>query len=369
MRRLLKRSIFVKLMITSSVALGACSTLPSTGASVQTMICSELESLTPEEIQSIFDTARGQLEAEGVVFDGQVWSDPDTHQRFLSTVENITGCSTGTSSSSVGQALHEGELDATYCGPGHNNRYTWRVSACLNRVCYEHDSCYSRCSQEPGTKCTWGGPRRPCDEAFFLAADACDNTGARFKSAIVIALARGLYLAPGSALLCPSGMSCPTPATLGLGPCATNARGEACTTCLALASREEPGCVERLMEATDSVHEACDKGSVDPLCLTADCPATGKCYGVPSTDGPPGPPKPLVDGSQCSNSSECSSGCCLANPSGTGGRCGTAPTSENACLCTASADCKAVPKCSGSEPPNCSAEVGGAGKRCDVGCG
>lgn len=246
----------------------------------QSAVCAQLEQASPQELERIFQVAKTSLESQGITFDAKLWADPDTFQRFMSEVDKASQCSSSATTKSVQSALHEDRGPDNYCGPGH---HTWlpTVSRCLNRACFVHDSCYGRCSEPTSLSgvCVWASETASCDNAFFAVADACDNTGAKFRSWMVLRAAHGLALLPGTGLGCAPGMTCPKDGELGQGVCAKDPTGTACATCLA---GVDAACVDGSRNATDAVHSACTWAPIDPVCLSADCDGAQQCYGAPS---------------------------------------------------------------------------------------
>ncbi len=289
----LLRGMTATTVIVFCVALcaAACSSSQNTQVQAQKVACDQVENLTPGQLERFFQAAKGALEKEGVKLDAQVWGDPDRFQRYVTAVSNAAGCPTagGPSASTPGTTsspLHSNEI-TDYCGPGHG-LLAVHVSDCLNRACLEHDSCYARCSAPTDTNpldgCAWSAPTHPCDDVLLATADACDNSGARFRSWVVRRLAHALYDAGGFDHGCLLSMRCPGPNARGYGPCAIDATGETCKACRM--ANADSLCEERVLNARDPAHEPCAKDGSDYICVTADCPRVAKCFGPPAAATP-----------------------------------------------------------------------------------
>ncbi len=309
----------------------------------QDYVCAQLENLSVEQMDTIFDRAAGELDAVGIQIDRTMWSDPERFGQLLDAVARASGCSelSAQSVAEDGQLAQALGADSNYCGPGHDRALTPTVAPCLNQVCRAHDACYAQCSVPIEALCTWSPVTKPCDDTFFTSASSCSLRPHWFKSHFVLFVARRMA---SSSLLdsCPPGASCPVPPQRGAGVCGMQADFARCNECL-----------DRLDPERACLNAACNGNADDYVCYSATC-AVGGCYGgwdsgSGGTSGSGGAGGSGAAGSGgtggsggCSPESQCGSDCCTLNEV-----CSRDGLGTERCMpsCTTNTDCAGASDC------------------------
>jgi hypothetical protein len=140
------------------------------------------ETCSDADLRNLVDVAGQQLLAEGVDLVPDSWNDPAVMLSFLARVDTLAGLPPATNvQRSLSQALTY-NVDTAYCGTGwltagDGPLFAWGFPGdCLNRVCFEHDQCYS--TIEPCcTGCVWSNKTDTCDADFFAGAGQCAELG------------------------------------------------------------------------------------------------------------------------------------------------------------------------------------------------
>jgi len=348
-RGALRPCLLCTALVLLAVALFVACSSPSS-KQAQSLLCDEAENASPEQLETFFQATRKELERVGIRLDADVWTDPAKFQQYTTAYFKAVGCSDPAApTNSVSSPLHADFGPDYYCGPGHGLsglKYP-RVSRCLNRACFLHDSCYAACSADT-QDCSWRPVTRACDVAMLQTADACDNEfGTKIASFAVRRIAHLLFdIADVRGTDgCAAGMSCPGSIEGGLGICATQPASNQCKECLTTLDSE---CRERSAEAQDDLHQQCRDGRLPAsTCVAADCPDARRCFGVPiapgidagstvdaAADARVDAAVALPAGSACKVTSQCSTGCCDAATA----VCKT-PQSSSGCRCQTHEDC------------------------------
>lgn len=127
---------------------------------IEQFVCGELNKVTPQQWQKFFNTAATQLQAEGIHLDRSVWTDPGKFATYEKRFRSLVNCPepaapplkrvSGWGGPDLEPQHHSDPGPDDFCGPSHGTWQDKHVSNCLNRACFNHDSCYARCSEKTG---------------------------------------------------------------------------------------------------------------------------------------------------------------------------------------------------------------------------
>ena len=243
-------------------------------ANIASVVCLGLDALPDAQMQALFESGAKKMADDGDPLDGEDFEEGDGLMKFIRDVYGVAGCD----APALEDIPKVQGMNTNYCGSGKGPTLP-TVSSCLNKLCYEHDACYSMCSAHVGSACLWSAATNACDEAMLRRVDACQHEqGTQFLSEAVIFAAKRAHEV---------GVNNPCPGTdtkcggeKGNGPCQAavgSGDDDATKSCKECAARHDPG-MKCFKESNCDFDDDGRLSVAETVCYNANCAEVEDCF-------------------------------------------------------------------------------------------